>query len=282
MKTTTVLLTTLLTLGLVCRSESAPSEPLTIKDPRPIAEAVRRLVEKDGYVITYEDPRYAYAGDIQDITDQVSKPSHDPARARSRVIVPRGGSLSFETPSSNSASDIAAALNKIVASGGDTGAHFVIQRDADAFHVVPSDVRDRDGNWQPVGSILATPITLSPKKRTYSELMHDIAVEASQGAGVTVTPFSSFGGGLHAHGAEPETYSITANEEPASVVLTRALAAVGGKSAFYWLLLYDPGDKKYVLNILPTRRTPPDPIPAAKAPAADASAATVGGTSTHQ
>jgi hypothetical protein len=41
---------------------------LGVDDPRPVAKAVEELVSRYGYVITYEDPRHAYEGDIQDVT----------------------------------------------------------------------------------------------------------------------------------------------------------------------------------------------------------------------
>src|SRR5262245_54420252 len=46
---------------------------LSVDDPRPVAKALERLEDKYGWRITYEDPRYAYPGDIEDVTTKVRK-----------------------------------------------------------------------------------------------------------------------------------------------------------------------------------------------------------------
>jgi hypothetical protein len=39
---------------------------LAVDDPRPVAKAVLSLISQYGYQITYEDPPYAYQGDLAD------------------------------------------------------------------------------------------------------------------------------------------------------------------------------------------------------------------------
>jgi hypothetical protein len=68
---------------------------LSVNDGSPVAKAIEELVARYGYVITYEDPRYAYEGDLQDVTTQVRRDldQYPPGKAP-KVIVPRGGKLS--------------------------------------------------------------------------------------------------------------------------------------------------------------------------------------------
>jgi hypothetical protein len=45
-------------------------QPLTIEviDARPLAEAIRVLEERHGWIVTYEDARYEHESDIEDVT----------------------------------------------------------------------------------------------------------------------------------------------------------------------------------------------------------------------
>jgi hypothetical protein len=59
---------------------------LAVESPRPIATAVQTLVSRYGVVITYEDPRYAYAGDLQDVANLVRKETPRLCRGGSRSL----------------------------------------------------------------------------------------------------------------------------------------------------------------------------------------------------
>ena len=103
---------------------------LTVESPRPVAKAVETLVAKYGSLITYEDPRYEYAGDLQDATSRVRQdldrypPGHAP-----KVVVPLGGRLTV----SSSSTDVATILQQIVQSS-DHG-HFRVQQTNNIFHI---------------------------------------------------------------------------------------------------------------------------------------------------
>jgi hypothetical protein len=121
---------------------------LGVDDPRPVAKAVEELVSRYGYVITYEDPRHAYEGDIQDVTTKVRKDleQYPPAP---KVIVPLGGTLTLTIPSSSSISPQAVAsvleqLMRVQSTRGE-GGHFRVVQSGDVFHVLPTEVRDRSG-----------------------------------------------------------------------------------------------------------------------------------------
>lgn len=44
---------------------------VTVDDPRPVAKAVERIEKLTGIAINYEDPRFDYQADLQDVTAAV-------------------------------------------------------------------------------------------------------------------------------------------------------------------------------------------------------------------
>ena len=48
-------------------------DQLSVNDPRPVALAAETLEKKYGWIVTYEDPPYAYDGDLVDVTEKVRK-----------------------------------------------------------------------------------------------------------------------------------------------------------------------------------------------------------------
>ena len=54
---------------------SAKAQParvdLFVDDPRPVAKTVELLISRCPVVVTYEEPRYQYRGDIRDVTLEV-------------------------------------------------------------------------------------------------------------------------------------------------------------------------------------------------------------------
>jgi hypothetical protein len=54
-------------------SQESSQIKLSVESGRPIAEAILRLEEKYGWVITYEDPRYAHDSEIVDVAPKVRK-----------------------------------------------------------------------------------------------------------------------------------------------------------------------------------------------------------------
>jgi hypothetical protein len=44
-----------------------------VDDPRPLNEAIYQFVRRHPITVTYEDPRFEFAGDLRDVTDQVRR-----------------------------------------------------------------------------------------------------------------------------------------------------------------------------------------------------------------
>jgi hypothetical protein len=233
---------------------------LSVDDPRPVAKAVEELVSRYGYVITYEDPRHAYQGDIQDVTTKVRKDFDQyPIGKAPKVIVPLGGTLTLSIPSSPSISTqaLAAVLEQLMSaqSKRGEGGHFRVVQAGDVFHVLPSEVRDGSGNWAGQSSILEVPISLPVEDRDEDGTISAICNAVSVAAHVQV--FSGVPiGGLGSH------YRLGADNERARDVLIRAFTAMNQKLT--WQLFYGFSENMYALNI----QSVPGPPSAPVAPAA--------------
>jgi hypothetical protein len=242
-------------------AQSPPNVRMSVTDSRPVAAAVQELVSRYGYVITYEDPRHIYEEDVEDVTSKVRKDldKHPPGSAP-RVIVPKGATLNFELPSTSlpNAQNIAVVLEHLVQvqQGARLGGHFRVERDGEVFHVVPTEVRDRNGNWAAQGSIFDVRISLPMEGRNESEMLDAIVNAVSAKTSYKIYIGSGIGEGI-VSASNPRPYQLGADNERAQDVLMRALALVSDPSQgtwhpqrLTWQLFYDNSLSAYFLNAL--------------------------------
>jgi hypothetical protein len=134
----------------VARAEAGTNQVIdvAVDDPRPVAKAVDSLMSLYGYRITYEDPPFMYAGDL---ADRYVNGFKDRIPAEGTLSVRFTPSAGMSTPS-----DMAGLLEKILQAHaiGDRGGRFRVIQDGQDFHVIPSEVKDREGNWVPQASIM--------------------------------------------------------------------------------------------------------------------------------
>jgi hypothetical protein len=233
---------------------------LDIDDPRPVAKAVEELVARYDYVITYEDPRFLHEGDLQDVTIQVRRDldRYPPGKAP-KVVVPRGGKLSLTLPSSAAVNTqtIASVLDQLVRAQSirGEGGRFRVLQVGDVFHVVPTEVRDRNGNWTAQSSILDVPISLPTEDRGKVEMLDAIVTAVSAAARVKVYVGGGVGGGIF-NPNRPASYHLGADNERARDVLMRALILLNDPKAGTWIserlrwqLFYGSDENAYFLNI---------------------------------
>jgi hypothetical protein len=247
---------------------------LNIDDPRPVAKAVEELVARYGYVITYEDPRHAYEGDLQDVTTQVRRDldQYPPGKAP-KVIGPRGGKLTVTLPTSASVNTqtIASVLDQLTRAQSirGEGGHFRVVQVGDVFHVVPTEVRDRNGNWIAQSSILDAPISLPMEDRSEVGMLDAIvkAVSANAHVKVYIGGGAGIGGGI-ANPNRPASYHLGADNERASDLLMQALVLLNDPKAgtwypqrLRWQLFYDRDNNSYFLNIESVPDLPSAPLP---------------------
>lgn len=261
-----VLIIAILCSGLGGRA-SAQNNTMTITNQsRPVMRALLQLSKQYGYVITYEEPILIYTDDLRDVTTQ----RHISRYSARKILIPHGGSLQLQLPAGSKIGeqgmdDLLQQLVEAWADSNQGGAHFAVEEDGATFHIVPTEVRDSDGNWQAVESILKKPISLPSQPRDKYQTFDAIcrAISISAGPKVNCLP----DGGLIVGPWQTAQYTVGANDEPAESVLTRAIAQIMGRSS--WYLLYDPTTRSYFLNIL---RQPDTDTSATQRPAAPSGA----------
>ena len=238
-----------------CADARASQDPetLEITSPRPVLKAVEELNAKYTYIITYEEPKILYPGDVEDVTRQrrAEAKSRGKVVMAPRVLALNSGSVEVRLPTIVHVSEAAMynLLQGVVRSWNDSnqgGAHFEVEEDGAAFHIVPAEIRDQNGNWRSIQSILNAPISFPTALRSDSGTFKAIAYALRVVAGARV--FSIVNGGVRL-GGPPDTkqYLIGAKDEPGVEVLMRAFKAMGAKRT--WYLNYDPTSRAYVLNI---------------------------------
>jgi hypothetical protein len=252
----TLLGVTAVSTGLTIEAEGQ-TEPLTlfVSDPRPLAAAVLSLIDRYPISITYEDPRYRFSGDVQDVTGQVRKNLNAP----NRVFVPRGGVLEarYEVDSGQllSAADT---IQRIVETKNlnPVGGRFEVYQRGGVFHIVPIEARDSTGAWVRQQSILNAPVTLSTGELNGYELIEMVLKQVGEASGERILGMSAerFANSFFRYRG-----SIEATNEPARDVLVRALHSINPR--FTWLLNYDPSGRYYVFAVALSAEPPPRDIP---------------------
>uniref|UniRef100_Q01V66 Uncharacterized protein n=1 Tax=Solibacter usitatus (strain Ellin6076) TaxID=234267 RepID=Q01V66_SOLUE len=233
----------------VLRAQVRPTR-IDLNDPRPVAMAAVELERHLGWVVTYEDPAWLAQSEVKDVTESVRSDMQSmPAFMRNlipRVLVPKGGSFSFELPSGpmarggrvNAVNDILTAHT----SSGNPGVFRAQEGASGRLHIIPMVARDRSGQLVAQQPILSRPITVPSRQYQGLEFLGAFTEELARSTGVDVqigtVPLNTF---VHHTG----TYG--AANEPAREALSRFLDGVG--DSYSWQLFFDPVDRNYVLNI---------------------------------
>jgi hypothetical protein len=203
---------------------------ISVDSPRPLASAIEELERRSGRVITYEDPFYLYAADIEDSTLAVRRDG----RTEPRVLVPRGGPFFFRYPAA--APDQSVVLEKLIEEYNLSGHSGVFRfiRTGDVYHVVPSEHRNPAGAFEPHASLLDADISVPAGDRTALEMVKRIT-EAMSSPGV-----ARIGVGTVPLNAMLRTHiQGGATAESARTVLLRTLNAI--HPTLSWKLFCDPG-----------------------------------------
>lgn len=219
-------------------SQSIRVEKLFVEDPRPIAKAVEILAVRHAWRMTYEDPPYVYANDVIDKTV-------NPVPGLPRALSPIGGRIDFdyEVPRSGKP-DPAALIQKVFDAHmlrGNPGTFSVKQRN-ETFHIVPAQIKDNQGRLVDITPVLDTTITIPRLERNLADTFRTVFSAVDQKTQAKIL-FGSIPANLFIY-----TKTIQeATNEPARDVLLRALDAT--KIKLSWKLFYDPGTKKYYINV---------------------------------
>lgn len=215
-------------LLLICPTAfSQQSETLSVADPRPVSNAIDILAKKYGWIVTYEDPPYLYAADI----DQYM---HVPLGGRFRITY----GVSPKTLEPDEAQVLQSALD---AARQSTGVVFAMRKGAHRIHIVPVKARDASGKLVDVVPILDTRIDAPAEQGNALAALSGICQTLSRMTGERVIV-----GTTPLHFERVPTH-ISGENRPAREVLSSLLDSVA--PSLSWSLYYDPGDHDYALNI---------------------------------
>lgn len=232
--------------------QSSEGISITSSGSRPVAYAAIELIRKYGYPINYEDPRYEYHGDFKDVAaDVVDSRDELSANERSKVMVPRGGSVSVQSKSS----DPAEILRELVgASTAETsGGRFTFVEYEGYLNILPTESRDSSGRWHAQQSILDTKISIPIENRTEHETIDAIcgALTLASRIPVRIGDTGFYGETMDDKGEVIRPIRLGAESEMARDVLIRALRIIGGeRSTLTWHIYFSPMDQAYVMNLI--------------------------------
>ncbi|HJT71110.1 MAG TPA: hypothetical protein VJ731_12990 [Terriglobales bacterium] len=221
---------------------------LTISSPRPIADALEKLEQQYGWVITYEDPEYVSLSDVRDATPPWKTQSTN-GQALRRIFIPRGGTLNFQYQENNghpleAPSDLIRRLVASYATGNNP--QFAVIQDRNEWHIVPKRSLNRGGSMADATAVLDAVITIPAERRTSLDLISAICAEVSR-----VTQRRVLVGTVPTNPLRGHIDESGATNQIARDVLKQALSRFFVH--FSWALYYDPSGF-YALNI---DRVPP-------------------------
>jgi hypothetical protein len=245
----------LLSLGELSASSSVDSQEmkrvaLSVEDNRPVAKAIDILEDRYGWIMTYEDPRYSYSGDVTDVTMSVRRDldKYKPGEAP-KVLVPKKGTLTFEyniLTDSYLPSDPLMVLQELLTAqaASPNAGRFRVEKIGRIMHVIPTEIRDTEGKLISQESVMDATISLAAGEDTYLQRVKDIcvAVEKATKQQILISGINS--AFFFQHKDQQQI-----NRQKARDALSNLLETLGNETSWSWQLLYDPGVKWYVLNI---------------------------------
>lgn len=228
------------------QQEADRSIYIHVDDPRPVAKAATEMSRHYGYGISYEDPAYSFSDDLQDVTDSVSNQPSVNSASRRRVLVPAGRTLDVRLSDGTvgGREAVAAGLRQLLQAqaSGAFGGRFRLEESQSMFHIVPTEVRGKNGDWVPQSSLLAKSISIPAGERTGSEMLRMIASAVSRATGQTVElgvmPLNAFSNARH----------FPTKSAPARDILIDLLQQ--SSPNLTWRLLYAPDLQRYYLSIV--------------------------------
>jgi len=226
----TALIVTLATVASVAAQQASA---LRVDDPRPLAAMVRMLEQRHGWIVTYEDPPYLFAGDWQDVTGAVRRDG----KFENRVLIPAGGPFTFEYAgrgASDSAAMLTALLSAYHASGYPGEFRLVRTEREGVFHIRPARSRTADGTLSRRQSLLEVDVQFAGENRNGLAALQDILAFVGKARKVRLIL-----GTVPVRLLAQATISPPRRSEQAAEAILRILEATG--HTLSWQLFCDPG-----------------------------------------
>jgi hypothetical protein len=223
---------------------------LSVDDPRPVAKAIEMLEGKYGWVITYEDPRYAHDSEIADVTLKVRKDlaKYKPGDAP-KVLVPKGGALEFTydvMSDTKLPADPAMVVQKLLdaQAGCGTGGRFRLETRGRILHVIPTAIKNSAGELVHQESALDTIISLQQGEKTVLQKLENVCAAISRAINIPVVL-----GAVPDHWFRQFQDQQGATNQRARDILVDTFETMGYGTDLSWWLYYSPTDKRYLLHI---------------------------------
>lgn len=217
----------------------------TIEDPRPLEQAAILLERKLGVPVWYEDPLWAFSGDLVQAADlQQNREVSTKNPGWLGPLVPRGGRFEITLPATAEAlraSDPLTLLQTVVdrnTAFGNAGTFKVVKVLDSGYSIVGTAVADNTGRLKATAPPLDRSVSFPEMERTLADTLNLICEQ------VGVQLMVQFRGGPE----QSRLVRIGANNEVARNVLARTMKFAGGTKAS-WVLDYMPDLKIYTLGL---------------------------------
>jgi hypothetical protein len=242
------LLSALVAIGSTLYVAAQSSTTITT-DPRdlsrPISTLIVQMRQREKISITYEDPRYSNAADIEEVTADVSKGTEKTYGPR--ILVPKGHAITFVYAPTDVGSPEAmkAAIERMLREYSSLGGPaFVVESDGVRLHVLPSEVLNFNDDRIKQDSILDTVISVPPARRDGGELLEAICRQIQDQTGYKI------GVGPSAPANSLAQYRTNEGIESQSgrAAFEHLLDSATFPGSFVWDLYFGPDVKTYMLN----------------------------------
>lgn len=137
---------------------------VAVDDARPLAKVLDEVEARFGWTVTYEDPPYENANEIEDVTERGRRDG----KTLPRVVGPRGGAFHFSYALTRRPAATEGLLGRCwrATKEATNRGLFRVFREGNSFHVVPRAWIDKQGAEMVRGSVLDCSIQLEPGRRT--------------------------------------------------------------------------------------------------------------------
>jgi hypothetical protein len=236
-----------LTLGSCSWSQAQRSEVISVVGPRPVRDVILQWEKRYGWVITYEDPRFEFTDDLEDVTLRVRKDLKpgEPVDPSKRIIGARERQLSVSYQVPEGANDAGARLeaaNQLVkAFAQGAGNTLFVSESGTRAHISPGLIRDVNGKLQHSHPILDTIISVPAQNRNGGEFLHALCDALTSATGYTV-----FLGLIPGNDMHQFRTNLGYENVPARQALENFLNSMPSGTRYTWALLFQ---KDYALNI---------------------------------
>lgn len=228
-------------------SRAQTKETTSVISPRPVREVILQWEKRYGWVIPYEDPRFVYDGDLEDVTDKVRRdlkpgeaivPSKRIIGARERQL-----SVTYDVPKATNDDEakLEAVKQLVNAFSQNAGTTFLISQSEARVHVSPGMVRDVSGELRPSRPMLDTIISVPAKERNGGQFLHALCDALTGATGYTV-----FVGLIPSNNMHQFHTNVGYENVPARQALENFLNSMPNGNRYTWALLFQ---KDYALNI---------------------------------